>query len=134
MTHSFPTRRSSDLQTDIFQGQSMSHAFAYAYATAADDVAIGWNQTGGSATGSIVANALFEEGAAGPDPLSVSVGADQAVYVGQTATVTATADGGSEAYTYAWTRVSGPTGSFLNAGQASTVFTPSGGEIGRAHV
>src|SRR3546814_7315500 len=85
MTHSFPTRRSSDLQTDIFQGQSMSHAFAYAYATAADDVAIGWNQTGGSATGSIVANALFEEGAAGPDPLSVSVGADQAVYVGQTA-------------------------------------------------
>lgn len=63
----------------------------------------------------------------GPDPLTVSVGGDQAVYVGQTATVTATADGGSEAYTYAWTRVSGPAGSFLNAGQASTVFTPSGG-------
>lgn len=71
----------------------------------------------------------FETGALGaePGPLLVDAGADQSIYVGQTASVSASASGGTAPYSYAWSKVSGPTGSFLNANQAATTFDPSGG-------
>lgn len=114
----------TDLET--WSSQQINIFGAYGITTNTSDVAIGWDRTGGSGVLYGVINAIFEEGEAGPTPLSVNAGADQSVYVGQTANVSASAAGGTEPYSYAWTVVSG-SGSFLNSNQANTTFTPSGG-------
>lgn len=109
---------------DTYRGQQVSLYGAYALTADADDVGISW---GGHTPTIFMLNAVFEESSGSPDPIAVSVGSDQSVYVGQAAAVTAVATGGASALQYAWTRVSGPTGSFLNANQASTTFNPTGG-------
>lgn len=55
----------------------------------------------------------------------VSVGPDQTIYTGQTATVTCTATGGTGTLSYSWTKVSGPSGTFGSATSSTTTFTPS---------
>lgn len=58
-------------------------------------------------------------------PLSVNAGADQAIYTGQVANISATASGGSGTKTYAWTKTSGPSGTFGSTSAATTTFTPA---------
>jgi hypothetical protein len=67
--------------------------------------------------------AVFKSTAA--SALSVNAGADQSIFTGQSATLTAVASGGSGTKTYAWTKISGPSGTFGSASSASTSFTPS---------
>lgn len=59
--------------------------------------------------------------------LAVSAGTDQAIYTTQTASLTASATGGSGTKSYTWTKVSGPAGTFSAPSSASTTFTPTGG-------
>src|SRR5699024_3534734 len=100
-----------------------------AWALAADTADAGptWAVTSGTTNSAIaLVTATFKAGdGTGPGPLSVDAGADQSIYVGQTANVSASASGGTAPYSYAWTVVSG-SGSFLNSNQASTTFTPTG--------
>ena len=85
-----------------------------------------WDLVSGSATSANLLTVAFNAGeGGGPGPLSVDAGSDQSIYVGQSASVSASASGGTSPYSYAWTVVSGG-GSFLNQNQASTTFTPSG--------
>jgi hypothetical protein len=58
--------------------------------------------------------------------LDISVGVDQAIYTGQTADLVGTAVGGSGGKTYAWTKTSGPSGTFGSPLAAASTFTPSG--------
>lgn len=86
-----------------------------------------WSYTSGSTTTPVVGGLVMTPGeGGGPSALEVDAGADQSIYVGQSASVSASASGGTSPYTYAWTVISG-SGSFLNANQASTTFTPTGG-------
>lgn len=86
-----------------------------------------WDLVSGSATSANLLTVAFNAGeGGGPGPLSVDAGSDQSIYVGQSASVSASASGGTSPYSYAWTVISG-SGSFLNSNQASTTFTPSGG-------
>lgn len=62
----------------------------------------------------------------GAASLSINAGADQSIYTGVTATITATAAGGTGTKTYNWTKVNGPAGTFASNTSASTTFTPSG--------
>lgn len=63
-----------------------------------------------------------------PDPVTVDVGADQEMLsTDPPLALTATAVG-SGTITYAWTKVSGPFGSFSSTTAASTTFTPGGGD------
>src|SRR5699024_6228589 len=100
-----------------------------AWALAADTADAGptWEIPSGTNNSAIaLVTATFKAGdGTGPGPLSVDAGADQSIYVGQTASVSASASGGTAPYSYAWTVVSG-NGSFLNSNQASTTFTPTG--------
>jgi len=64
---------------------------------------------------------------ANPSGLNVSAGANQNILVGQNASLIGSATGGSGTKTYAWTKTSGPSGSFGAATSAATTFTPSGG-------
>jgi len=57
-------------------------------------------------------------------PLAVSAGADQSILTGQSATVTATATGGSGTRTFVWTQISGAAGTLAGSGATQT-FTPS---------
>lgn len=59
--------------------------------------------------------------------LDISVGSDQAITIAQVATITGVATGGSGTKTYAWTKTSGPAGTFGSTTSASTTFTPTGG-------
>ena len=57
--------------------------------------------------------------------LSVTAGADQTLYTGQVAALSASATGGTGTKVYSWSKVSGPSGAFSAASSASTNFTPS---------
>lgn len=58
-------------------------------------------------------------------PLTVSVGADQAIKGDEVASITATPSGGTGSNTYTWSKVSGPTGgSFSSTSTSSTTFKP----------
>jgi hypothetical protein len=62
----------------------------------------------------------------GISPLAVSAGADQSIYIGTVANLTGSYTGGDHtSITYAWTQVSGPTGTFSSTNTAPTSFTPS---------
>ena len=110
-----------------FQGNQLTLYTAHGTTNDTTPCGIGWNLTAGTNTTIGMINAVFEEGSGAPDPLTVSVGPDQSIYIGQNAGVGALPAGGSGDYTYAWTRVAGPAGTFQNPNQASTTFTPSGG-------
>ena len=110
-----------------YRAQQMDLAGAWAIATDTTDMGPEWERTAGGVAGSWALTGAFKAGdGTGPGPLSVDAGADQSIYVGQTANVSATASGGTAPYSYAWTVVSG-NGSFLNSNQAATTFTPTGG-------
>ncbi|WP_163540845.1 hypothetical protein [Occultella kanbiaonis] len=101
-----------------------------AYIDAADDTPLSpdWTLVAGSSTVvSVISVALAHTGG-GTTPLGVTVGSDQSIYVGQTATVTAVPSGGGGAATVAWTLVS-PVGggTFANSNLPSTTFTPTAG-------
>lgn len=59
--------------------------------------------------------------------LDISVGADQSITSAQVASIAGIATGGSGTKTYAWTKTSGPAGTFGSTTAASTTFTPTGG-------
>lgn len=67
----------------------------------------------------------------GPDPLEVSVGANRAVYAGQTVPVSAAVTGGPGDPEYLWSVQSGPSGgTFDDPTEATTTFTPAALGIG----
>lgn len=63
----------------------------------------------------------------GSSALDVTVGSDQSIYTTQSASIAAFATGGSGTKTYAWTKTSGPTGTFSSAATSTGTFTPTGG-------
>lgn len=111
----------------LFQGGQTSNLTGHGYTDGAGDVAIGWTRTAGSGADLAIINALYDVGSAGPDPLSVSVGADRSIWTGQTLDVEAVVTGGPGDPTYTWAVVSGPSGgTFADPNEAATVFTPNG--------
>jgi len=82
-------------------------------------------KTAGDPTGFSGTSSYFLDVETTTTPLVVSAGADQTIDASGSTTVTATATGGSGSKTYAWTIVSGGTGTFGSASSASTTFTPS---------
>jgi len=61
----------------------------------------------------------------GTTPLAVNAGSDQTIDAAGAAAISATATGGTGSKTYAWTIVSGGTGTFGSSTAATTTFTPS---------
>lgn len=78
-----------------------------------------------SNAGSETKSALTFDITVASSAVAVNVGVDQSIVTGQVANLAATATGGSGTKTYAWTIVSGGTGTFGSASAASTTFTPS---------
>lgn len=60
-----------------------------------------------------------------PEPLVVDVGTDRGMFTDQTVSISAVASGGTGTIAYAWTKVSGPTGTFSTPTLATSPFTPT---------
>lgn len=126
-TRTFTLQGTEYTQLSEFRGQQQNLLGAWKIAD--DDTPTGpeWDRTEGSATGSFALTAAFKAGEGGSPTVTVDAGADQSIFTGQTANLTATASGGAGTKTYQWTKISGPAGVFTTPTQASTIFNPTGG-------
>lgn len=76
-------------------------------------------------SGSTIQGILFTVARTGVSAVYVVTGSDQTITTSETATISASASGGTAALSYNWTQTDGPIGSFADATSSSTVFTPS---------
>lgn len=83
--------------------------------------------SGGSPVPAALMTLAVKMGDDAPDPLTINAGADQSIYIGNTATLTATVGGGSGGSTGSWSQVSGPAATIGAPTSLSTTVTPTGG-------